>query len=406
MRPTGAVSACTTGLYTGKANGTPMTEEPRRPDPDERLALLLAQAGKAYHEDDHGDLRLYLGAAPGVGKTYAMLEEAHRLKAQGVDVVIGFVETHGRLGTVALVAGLEILPLLHVTHGGVTVEEMDTDAILARRPQVACENELAHTNTPGSPRKKRYEDVRLLVDAGINVISTMNVQHLESLNDVVAGITGVRQRETVPDRVLDEANEVQLVDVPPDVLRERLRRGQIYPPERAEQALDNFFRTGNLTALRELALRRVAEGVENRLETYMDDHAIAAPWRTIERLMVCVDGRTGGERLIRQAWRIVRGMKAEFFVVSVATPEMTAGERQAALGKHLELAEDLGATVVTLSGRDVAETLATFAAEQRVTQIVIGHPQKSRWEEFVRGSTVNRLLRLCRTVDILIVADE
>lgn len=383
-----------------------MSDEPHRPNPDELLARIREQEGRAYHEDDHGDLRLYLGAAPGVGKTYAMLEEAHRLKAQGVDVVIGFVETHGRPGTEALVAGLELIPRRVVAYGGVAVEEMDTDAILARRPQVACVDELAHTNAPGSPRTKRYEDVRLLVGAGINVISTLNIQHLESLRDVVAGITGVRQAETIPDAVLDEANEVQLVDVPPDVLRERLRRGQIYPPDRAQQALENFFRTGNLTALRELALRRVAEGVEDRLVTYMDDHAIAAPWRTTERLMVCVDARASGERLIRQAWRIVRGLKAEFFVVTVELPELQGGTHKDALQKHLDLAEDLGATVVTLSGRDVAETLAVFAAEQRVTQIVIGHPQKSRWEEFVRGSTVNRLLRLCRTADILIVADE
>jgi len=288
----------------------------------------------------------------------------------------------------------------------VTVEEMDTDAVLARHPRVALVDELAHTNAPGSPREKRFEDVQIILAAGIDVISTLNIQHLEGLNDVVAGITGVRQNETIPDSVLDAASEVQLVDVPPDVLRERLRRGDIYPPQRAQQALDNFFRTGNLTALRELALRRVAEGVDAKLETYMDDHAITQPWRATERIMVCVDGRPGGDRLIRQAWRLVRGLKADFTVVTVELPEGQNATRQATLTKLLELAEDLGATVVTLTGRDVAETLSTFALEQRVTQLVIGHPQKGRWEEFVRGSVVNKLLRLCRTVDILVVADE
>lgn len=383
-----------------------MHKEPRRPNPDALLARINEQEGRPYHANGRGDLRLFLGAAPGVGKTYAMLEEAHRLKEQGVDVVVGFVETHGRAATEALIAGLEIIPRRQVAYKGVTVEEMDTDAVLARRPRVALVDELAHTNAPGSPRAKRYEDVQTLLAAGINVISTLNIQHLESLNDVVAGITGVRQHETIPDSVLDAANEVQLVDIPPDILRERMRRGEVYPPERAQQALANFFRTGNLTALRELALRRVAEGVDAKLETYMDNHAIKEPWRATERVMACVDYRPGAETLIRHAWRLVRGLKAEFMVVTVQTPGDLTPERQAALRQSLELAEDLGATVVTLAGRDVAETLATFAREQRITQMVIGHPQKGRWEEILRGSTVNRILRLCRTVDILVVADQ
>ncbi|MHB8644630.1 MAG: universal stress protein [Thermomicrobiales bacterium] len=383
-----------------------MKDEPRRPNPDELLARIREQEQQPYHANGRGDLRLYLGAAPGVGKTYAMLEEAQRLAEQGVDIVVGFVETHGRAGTEALVGGLEIIPRRAITYKGVTVEEMDTEAILARRPRVVLVDELAHTNAPGSPRAKRYEDVRMLLAAGINVISTLNIQHLESLHDVVAGITGIRQRETIPDSVLDAASEVQLVDVPPDVLQERLRKGEIYPAERARQALENFFRTGNLTALRELALRRVAAGVDAQLETYMGDHAITEPWRAAERVMVCVDHRPGAETLIRHAWRLVRGLKAEFLVVTVRTANDLTGEKQAALAKALELAEDLGATIVTLDGRDIAETLATFAAEQRITQMVLGHPQKSRWEEMVRGSTVNRILRLCRTVDILIVADQ
>jgi two-component system sensor histidine kinase KdpD len=383
-----------------------MKDEPRRPNPDDLLARIREQEHLPYHGNGRGDLRLYLGAAPGVGKTYAMLEEAHRLTAQGVDVVVGFVETHGRTGTEALLGDLAVIPRTAIAYKGVTVEEMDTDAILARHPRVALVDELAHTNAPGSPRAKRYEDVQALLAAGINVISTLNIQHLESLHDVVAGITGIRQRETIPDSVLDAASEAQLVDVPPDVLQERLRNGEIYPPERAQQALENFFRTGNLTALRELALRRVAAGVDAKLETYMGDHTITAPWRTTERVIVCIDHRPTAETLIRHAWRLVRGLKAEFMVVTVQTPDDLAPEKQANLRKALELAEDLGATVVTLEGRDIAATLATFAQEQRVTQMVIGHPQKSRWEEMVRGSTVNRILRLCRTVDILVVADD
>ena len=383
-----------------------MSDEQHRPNPDALLARIRAQEHLPYHANGRGDLRLYLGAAPGVGKTYAMLEEAHRLSEQGVDVVVGFVETHGRAATAALVAGLEVIPRQQITYKGVTVEEMDTAAILARRPRVALVDELAHTNAPGSPHAKRYEDVQALLAAGINVISTMNIQHLESLRDVVAGITGVRQRETIPDSVLDAASEVQLVDVPPDLLQERLRRGEIYPVERAQQALENFFRTGNLTALRELALRRVAAGVDAQLETYMEDHAITEPWRATERVMVCVDHRPVGETLIRHAWRLVRGLKAEFLVVTVQTPDAQTVERQAAVQKALVLAEDLGATVITLEGRDIAETLATYASEQHVTQMVIGHPQKNRWEEMTRGSTVNRILRLCRTVDILVIADQ
>jgi two-component system sensor histidine kinase KdpD len=267
-------------------------------------------------------------------------------------------------------------------------------------------DELAHTNAPGSPHAKRYEDVRDLLAAGINVISTLNIQHLEGLNDVVAGITGVRQHETIPDSVLDKASEVQLVDVPPDVLQERLRRGEIYPTERARQALEHFFRAGNLTALRELALRRVAEGVDAKLESYMEGHAITEPWRATERVIACVDHRPLAETLIRHAWRLVRGLKAEFLVVTVQTPEAQTAEKQAALQQALMLAEDLGATVVTLEGRDIAETLAAYVHEQHVTQMVIGHPQKGRWEEMLRGSTVNRILRLCRAVDILVVADD
>ncbi len=353
-----------------------------------------------------GRLRIYLGAAPGVGKTVAMLAEARRGVDRGTDVVVGILETHGRSFTSSAAEGLEVVPRRRVEHRGSTLTELDVDAVLARAPEVVLVDELAHTNAPGSARAKRWEDIEVLQSAGIDVISTVNIQHLESLNDVVERITGVAQQETVPDRVVRAADQIELVDMAPEALRRRLAHGNVYPPERIDAALGNYFRTGNLTALRELALRRVAAGVDAKLETYMDDHAITEPWRATERVMVCVDHRPVGETLIRHAWRLVRGLKAEFMVVTVRSADDLTPEKQATLQKALDLAEDLGATVITLEGRDIAETLATFAREQRVTQMVIGHPQKNRWEEMTRGSTVNRILRLCRTVDILVIADQ
>ena len=343
--------------------------------------------------------------APGVGKTYAMLDEGRRIKARGVDVVVGFVETHGRAETAALLDALEVVPRRRIPYRGVVLEELDPAAVLARRPRVALVDELAHTNAPGSAHAKRYEDVLELLDAGIDVVSTVNIQHLESLNDTVRQITGVAVHETVPDWVLDRADEVELVDVTPELLHERLRQGLVYPAGRAEQALAHFFREGNLTALRELALRRTAQAVERRLEGYMREHDLEG-WATTDRVMVCVDARPLGPSLIRRGWRLAAAARAQLLVIHVATPaQPLPGEAQVALEATLQLAEALGAEVVRLEGADVATTLARYAHERNVSQLVIGHPSHGRWHEFVRGSTVNRLSRLTPEIDVLLVAE-
>jgi two-component system, OmpR family, sensor histidine kinase KdpD len=366
------------------------------------------------HRTSRGRLRVYLGMAAGVGKTYMMLNEGRRRKARGTDVVIGYVETHHRPLTEEQISDLEIVPRRQVTYRGVTLEEMDVDAVLARHPQVALVDELAHTNVPGSRNAKRYQDVAELLAAGITVITTLNIQHLEGLNDIVEAITGVRQRETLPDRVLDAADEVELVDIAPDALRARLRHGNVYPPERAQRALENYFSQSNLTALRELALRRTAEKTESQLEELMrgqDDEGERA-WATTatERVMVAFDTRPHAGELLRAGWRLARGLKAPLLAVTVVPPQSRLArtdpddERERALKAHLQLAEDLGAEVLRLSGRDVAAELAREARERHVTQIVIGQPTRGRWAELLSGgSVVNRLLRLPTGADIHIV---
>src|SRR5262245_6119632 len=397
--------------------------EDERPNPEELLdryqlrdatPLPPSSAGPGAgsgvadsHPTTRGRLRVYLGMAAGVGKTYTMLNEGRRRKARGTDVVVGYVETHHRPLTEQQIGDLEIVPRKQITYRGVTLEEMDVDAVLARHPQVALIDELAHTNVPGSRNAKRYQDVAELLAAGITVITTLNIQHLEGLNDIVEAITGVRQRETLPDRVLDEADEVELVDISPDALRARLRHGNVYPPERAQRALDNYFSQSNLTALRELALRRTAEKTESQLEELMrgqEDEGERA-WATTatERVMVAFDARPHASELLRAGWRLARGLKAPLIAVTVAPPpsrlarKSPEDESERALKEHLRLAEDLGAEVLRLEGRghDVAAELARVARQRRVTQIVIGQPTRGRWAEILRGgSVVNRLLRL------------
>ena len=267
--------------------------------------MLLARI-KAEQEPGRGRLRLYLGAAPGVGKTFAMLQEAHRRKIRGTDVVIGFVETHNRPATAAAIGDLEVVPPMTVDYRGVLLKEMDVDAVLARRPRVALVDELAHTNAPGSRHEKRYEDVEELLDAGITVISTLNVQHVESLNDYVQELIGVAVHETVPDRVLDEADQIELIDMAPEALIQRMRHGNVYPPEQARRALENFFTLGNLTALRDIALRATAREVEDQLDAYIRAGSIAGKGGVAERIMVAVDHRPVGKTLIRRGWRMGR----------------------------------------------------------------------------------------------------
>ncbi|HEY7349296.1 MAG TPA: universal stress protein [Ktedonobacterales bacterium] len=347
-----------------------------------------------------GRLRIYLGMAAGVGKTYAMLNEGRRRKGRGTDVVIGYVETHGRTLTEQQIGDLEVVRRKKVTYRGITLEEMDTEAVLARHPQVALVDELAHTNAPGSKNTKRYQDVEELLAAGITVISTLNIQHLEGLNDIVEAITGVRQRETLPDRILDEADEVELVDIAPDALRARLRHGNVYPPERALKALENYFSQSNLTALRELALRRTAEKTETQLEALMQgrEEAGELAWATTatERVMVAFDGRSHSQQLLRDAWRLARGLKAPLLAVTVVTPRRFLPAHSPAveqLSEQIRLAEDLGAEVLRVEGHDIAASLAKVARERHITQIVIGQPTRSRWHYLLYGSVVNRLLR-------------
>lgn len=352
---------------------------------------------------ERGRHKIFLGFAAGVGKTYSMLEEANRRRERGQDVVIGYIETHKRKGTEEQIGGLEIIPRKKIEYRNVMLEEMDTDAILRRHPQIVLVDELAHTNVPGSPREKRWRDVKVLLDAGITVLSTVNVQHLESLNDTVFDITGVRVRETVPDKVLQDADEVTIVDITPRALINRLQRGDIYAPEKVEQALNNFFRHGNLSALREIALREVAHEVDEDVSAYRKKKQIEQPWAAGDRIMVCLSSTQESLRLLRRGWRIAQRLQAGIIAVYVATHPPNEKEANV-LHNDFALAERLNIPIVTLNG-DVAGELIRYAQENEVTHLVIGHSSRSRWQELLKGSIVNRLTRELRTVDILIVTE-
>ena len=355
-----------------------------------------------------GRHRIYLGIAPGVGKTYTALEELQRRKARGTDVVIGFLETHGRPHTAELAEGLEVVRRKQIPYKGVTVEEMDTDAVVRRKPAVALVDEIAHTNAPGSVHEKRWQDVQDILDAGVTVISTVNIQHLESLADIVENITGVHVRERIPDRVIDEADEVELVDMSPHALRQRMRHGNIYPPERAERALDAFFREGNLMALREMALRKMAQVCELDLEEYMQQQGIDAAWSAGERVMVCVDDQRHAQDLIRRGWRMANRYRTDLLAVFVETPGWGSAtpERKRALEENVRFAEDLGAEPVRVQASDVAKALMQVAHEKNVGSIIIGHSRHGRLHELLRGSIVQNLLRLAGDVDVHVVADR
>ena len=380
-----------------------MTREPVRPTAEELIARYNLREGERR---ERGKLRVFLGAAPGVGKTYAMLNEARRLKAEGKDIVAGFIEAHGRSETEAQIGDLEVIPRLHVPYRGVIVEEMDTDAVLARKPEMVLVDELAHTNAPGSSRLKRYEDVEVLRDAGIDVITTFNIQHLESLQDVVAGITGVEVRETIPDRVLDDA-ELQLVDLPAEALIERLHQGKVYPPQRAQQALQHFFRPGNLTALREMALRRMAAGVEEALTDYMREHRIDEIWPAAERVLVLVDGDPAAGSVLRNAWRLGSALRGELAAVALAPPgglASIAPPARAAIEKSLALAEDLGMrTRVIATDEPPAEAIAAAVRDEHATLIVMRHVRETGWRRLRGSSLVDELLDRLDNVDIHLV---
>ena len=381
-----------------------MTENHRRPDPDQLLAGIQAEEAT----EARGKLKIFLGYAAGVGKTYAMLAAAHQRKAAGIDVVIGYVETHGRTETEALVTGLELLPRRQVEYRGIRLPEMDVDALLARRPQLALVDELAHSNAPGSRHPKRYQDIEELLAAGIDVYSTVNIQHLESLNDVVAQITGITVRETIPDRIFDEVHEIELVDLPPVELLARLREGKVYVPQQAAHAIENFFRQGNLIALRELALRRAAERVDDQMRAYMQTRAIVGPWSATERLLVCVSTSPLSERLVRAARRLADELNAEWFAIYVETPgqaALSAAQRDQVV-RHLQLAESLGAKTLTLPGNDVVDAALTYARQHNVTKIIAGKPLHPRWREWLRPSIVDRLIRQSAAIDVYVISGE
>ncbi len=368
-----------------------------RPSPD---ALLAAAA-----RESRGRLKIFLGAAPGVGKTYEMLQSARRRKAEGVDVVIGVVETHGRKETEALVEGLEVVPRRSITYEGRTLSEMDIDAILARRPALVLVDELAHTNAPGSRHPKRYLDVEELLAADIDVYTTVNIQHLESLNDIVAQITHVRVRETVPDRIVDAA-EVEVIDLTPDDLIQRLREGKVYVPDQAERALKHYFSPGNLTALRELALRRAAERVDEQMVSYMQEHAIAGPWAAGERLLVCVNEEPGATQLVRYGKRVADRLHGPWTAVYVETPRhqrLSEAERDR-IAEALRLAEKLGADAITIPGERVVDDVLAYARENNATQIIIGKSMRSRWFEMMYGSVVHDLLRKAGDISVHVIA--
>jgi two-component system sensor histidine kinase KdpD len=353
-----------------------------------------------------GIFKLFLGYAPGVGKTYSMLSEAIRRKSRGEDVVIGIIETHGRKGIQELAGQLEAVPRKKIDYKGTLFEEMDIDAILARRPGVVLVDELAHTNIPGGRHRKRYEDVQELLAAKMDVVSTLNIQHIESIAPTVRAITGVTVRETVPDWVPLSASETVMVDLTPEALVNRMRRGDVYGKEKVEQSLKNFFRRGNLIALRELALRQVAEQVDRSLETYMDAKQIRENWGVRERIAVCVSGSASGQYLIARAARMARRLDAELYVVHVMREIATREENPKILEANLRFAENLGALVVRLKGRSVADAIADFVRSKHITQVVFGRALVRDWKKFLYLSVVHRFLRESPAVDIHIVTQE
>ena len=358
-----------------------------RPSPD--ALLETAQQGA------RGRLKIFLGAAPGVGKTFEMLSAARARDLEGVDVVVGVVETHGRRETEALLDGMEIVPRRPVDYRGRTLAELDLDALLARRPQLALVDELAHTNAPGSRHPKRYMDVEELIAAGIDVYTTLNVQHVESLNDVIAQITRIRVRETVPDSIIDKADDIELIDLTPEDLIQRLRDGKVYVPHQAERAIRHYFSPGNLTALRELALRRTAQRVDEQMVRYMQAHAIPGPWAAGERILACVGSDATGTDVVRQAKRMADSLKAPWTAVHVETGrDLNLGEAERdRIAEAMRLAERLGAETVTLPGQDVADTIAEYARANNVTHIIIVQPPRAWWRELFYGSLAQQLIR-------------
>ncbi len=372
----------------------------------ERVRPTAEQVLAKLQTEQRARLRIYIGAAPGVGKTYSMLEDAHALRREGIDIVVGFVETHGRAETAAQIGDLEVVPRRKLEYKGVSLEELDLDAILARKPNMCVIDELAHTNVPGSRHEKRYQDVLDILDAGINVMTAVNIQHLETLNDAVGRVTGVRVRETVPDTFLDRADEVVNVDVTVEELRGRLRQGKVYKPEKVEQALTNFFREANLSTLRELALRAVADEVGDKAASHRQREGLE-PALIPERVMVCMSSSADAPRVLRTGARIAGRLGARWYAVYVETPREAPGHINTAdrdaLQRNLALAEDLGATVVRVRADRPADGLIAFAKREGITHVIIGQTARSRWELLIKGSTLHRFLDEVRDAAVQVV---
>jgi two-component system, OmpR family, sensor histidine kinase KdpD len=377
-----------------------MAERETRPSPEALLA--------AAKQEGRGRLKIFLGAAPGVGKTYEMLHAAQARRRDGTDVVVGVVETHGRRETEALIEGLEVIPQRRVEYKGHLLAEMDLDAILERRPQLVLVDELAHTNAPGSRHPKRYLDVEELIAAGIDVFTTLNIQHVESLNDIVARITRIRVRETVPDSILDQADDIEVIDLSPEDLIKRLREGKVYVPRQAERAIRHYFSQGNLTALRELALRRTAQRVDEQLLSHMRAHAIPGPWAAGERILVCVSEVPSTAGLIRYARRVAERLQVPWtaiYVETARTQRLSDAERDR-IADFLRLAERLGAATITIPGRNIAEEVVAYATANNITQIVIGKSSRSRWFEMVHGSVVHDLVRKTGSISVHVISSD
>ncbi|MGY4481791.1 two-component system sensor histidine kinase KdpD [Bradyrhizobium sp. LM3.2] len=381
-----------------------------RRDPEQRPSPEALLEAARREESASGKLKIFVGAAPGVGKTYEMLQSAHARRKAGIDVVVGFVETHGRAETEALVRGLEVIPRKKLDYRGQMVEEMDLDAVIARRPKIALVDELAHTNGPLCRHPKRYLDVEELLSHGIDVYTAVNIQHIESLNDVVAQITHVRVRETVPDSIFDRADAIELIDLTPDDLIQRLKEGKVYVPKQAERALEHYFSPGNLTALRELALRRTAERVDEQLLSHMQANAISGPWAASERILVCVGEDPRATGLVRYTKRLADRLHAPFTAVSIETRRslQLSDEQRDRLADTLRLAESLGGEALTIPGvgRRLADDVVNFAQGNNVTQIVIGKSTRSRWFEMTRGSVVHDLVRRSGNISVHVIPGD
>ncbi|HML05623.1 MAG TPA: DUF4118 domain-containing protein [Methanobacterium sp.] len=380
-----------------------MTEEYKRPDPNQLLKMIKEDEEKK--ERKKGYLKIFLGYIAGVGKTYRMLSEARLLKENGHDVAAGLVETHGRVETEELLKDLEIFPRKQIEYGGILLEELDLDGVLERKPEFVLVDELAHTNVPGSRHSKRYYDVEEILEAGINVYTTLNIQHIESIKDIIYQITGVEIRETVPDRIIEIADKIEIIDLPTEELLQRLEEGKVYVPEKAKQAMKKFFKERNLVALRELALRYATRWVDYDMKHYLEKEGIVGPWDVSFRIMVAINSRASSENLIRLSHRFADNFNAEWFAVYVEPSyKFKMGyEESLQLEKNLKLAEELGGKVFRLTGIEIANEIVSFAKSKNISLIVLGHSERSRIEEWVRGSVVNEIIRKGSPIQVLVV---